>query len=397
MFKPTPCKQNILISFILIVFTIENSLEIDIKIAGFTCAYTINNFESSFDKSADTLQVVSFISDIEKIKSVLANSSRCLITTSTQDDQFLRQLSSIKRHVILLENMACSEVPASGFQTEMYCTENGKIWEKYKVREKTIFRSLPTSGNNNLASLSREKLRRRSNLEGTEFKVQSLHAGYRNNIVRYGNASEAVITGVFGDFFMVLSRTLNFTFSLHKPADGKWGGRSKERKFGFNGLIGEIAEGLADMGLGPCTMSAARSEAVTFSLGNWGYVKTFFFSTNQKKSANFSLFYDPLASESWIAVVLVIIITSIILFIVTWNINEKKSMEFNLRKSFTFCISGISFVRRWTVTPSSLPGRIVFITVLFTGVLTQVMPQIILEHKITFVMFEQFFPQTQSS
>ena len=46
--------------------------------------------------------------------------------------------------------------------------------------------------------------------------------------------------------------------------------------------------------------------------------------------------------------------------------------EFKHREIFTFTVTAISFARRWTVTPTSIPGRVVFITVLLTGVLTQV-------------------------
>ena len=373
MFRLT-CLQKQFLLLVLSFRKIVSSSEIDMGKTGFKCVYIISNAMFNFDKTSSNVYT-NLESDIniEQIDSKLKKSPRCLIRTSLQDEKLLSWLSSIERHLVLLENMSCSKIPASQYQTEMYCKENGEIWEKYRIREQVVFRLvLSREEKQNLASLSSDKLRRRSNLQGTEFKVTTLKTAYRIKDVEYGNKSESRISGLFGDFFLVLSSKLNFTFSLHKPADKKWGGRSKGRRLGWNGMVGDIAEGLVDFGIGPFTISAARSEAIRFSIGNIGYVKTFFLSTNVKKSFNFSLFLEPLAFYSWITIILVIILTALVLYFIIKLANDKHSKEFNLRKCFTFTISGISFVRRWTVTPVSIPGRIVFITVLLTGVLTQV-------------------------
>ena len=201
--------------------------------------------------------------------------------------------------------------------------------------------------------------------------MTTLSSGHHVEGLEYGDVLKAKISGIFGDFLKALGRRMNFTFSLHKPGDGKWGGRSTGRKTGWNGMVGDIAEGLVDFGIGPFTISAARSEVIQFSIGNIGYVKTFFLSTNPKKSFNFSLFTKPLSFGFWIAVVLIMFISALVMFIIIKSVNDEQSMEFDLRKSFTFSITGISFIRRWTVTPSSISGRIVFITILLTGVVTQ--------------------------
>ena len=346
---------------------------------GFSCAYIISNSTPTFDRTSSIMYIGNDI-NIDQVKSKLKKSPRCLIQTSSKDEKLLSWLSSIERHLVLLENMTCNKVPASKYGTEMYCRENGEIWEKYRIREQVVFTLVESKEQNkNLVALSSDKLRRRSNLQETEFKVTALKAAYRIKDVEYGNTSSSGISGLFGDFFLVLSKKLNFTFSLHKPADNKWGGRSEGRRLGWNGMVGDIAEGVVDFGIGPFTISAARSEVIRFSFGNVGYVKTFFLSTNVKKSFNFSLFLEPLAFYSWITIILVIILSAIVLYLIIKIVKDKQSKEFNLRQCFTFTITGISFVRRWTVTPVSIPGRIVFITVLLTGVLTQAC--IILLHK----------------
>ena len=55
---------------------------------------------------------------------------------------------------------------------------------------------------------------------------------------------------------------------MQPAADIKWVGRSEGRKFGGNGMVDDIAEGLLDFGTGPFTISAARSEAIKLSIVN---------------------------------------------------------------------------------------------------------------------------------
>ena len=135
---------------------------------GFKCIYKIGQPDLlGFDKSANVMQHVS-VKNIDKIKPALTKSSQCLITTASKDEKLLDFLASIKRHVVFLENMTCSEVPPSDFQTEMYCGDRENIWEKYKVRGKTVLR-LVSKGMKSLVFVSRETLNRRSNLLETEF------------------------------------------------------------------------------------------------------------------------------------------------------------------------------------------------------------------------------------
>ena len=171
---------------------------------------------------------------------------------------------------------------------------------------------------------------------------------------------------------MVLKSTLNFTFSLLEPPDNKWGGKSKDRTMGWNGMVGDIAEGTADLGVGPFTITHARSEVITYSFGWINYVKTFFLSAKAKKAFHYTLFLNTMRIETWIAMILIMTIAALLLSFIVNNTKEKQIAEFSIVKCFTFSVSGVSFVRRWSVTPVSIPARIAFITILLTGVLTQV-------------------------
>ena len=78
------------------------------------------------------MQCVS-VKNIDKIKPALTKSSRCLISTASKDEKLLGYLASIKRHVVILDNVTCSDLPPSDFQTEMYCGDRENIWENTKL------------------------------------------------------------------------------------------------------------------------------------------------------------------------------------------------------------------------------------------------------------------------
>ena len=52
-------------------------------------------------------------------------------------------------------------------------------------------------------------------------------------------------------------------------------------------------------------------------------------------------------------------------------VKDKQTIHFNLRRSLTFSFSGVTFIRRWSVTPVSVSARIVFILVLYVGIIVQ--------------------------
>ena len=118
-------------------------------------------------------------------------------------------------------------------------------------------------------------------------------------------------------------------------------------------MIGDIAEGLADFGIGPFTSTPQRNDVVRFSIGNLDIVKTFFIKRSKSNALNLTLFIAPFTSRTWLAVICLILFVGFILFIIIQMVKDKQTVHFNLRRSLTFSFSGITFIRRWSVTPVS--------------------------------------------
>ena len=83
------------------------------------------------------------------------------------------------------------------------------------------------------------------------------------------------------------------------------------------------------------------------------------------------LFIKPFKTDTWVAVIFLVVFVGLVLFFIVHSVKDKQVLEFNIRKSLTFSFSGITFVRRWSVTPISFSARIVFISVLYVGIIVQ--------------------------
>ena len=61
-----------------------------------------------------------------------------------------------------------------------------------------------------------------------------------------------------------LSSLLNFTYTLYVPPDGQYGGRFENGS--WNGMIGEVVNGRADLALGALVFTEERYDVLDFCL-----------------------------------------------------------------------------------------------------------------------------------
>ena len=305
------------------------------------------------------------------VQNSLSKSPSCLVHSIKPEEDTLRWLSNLQRHLIVVEGVNCGGLLPSHFNVHLYCVEGDMVYEKYQIRTQSVFRKVGTISTGFPLSIYNEKLVCRSDLMGVELTVTTLDVGRTIEGSVYGPPEQSRVGGVFGDLFMIMKNRLNFTFTLHKPKDNKWGGKEDGRKLGWNGMIGDIAEGIADFGIGPFTSTPQRNEVVKFSVGNLDVGKTFFVKRTSKNVINLMIFIKPFKTSTWAAVISLILVVGLVLFFIVHFVKDKQVLEFNIRKSLTFSFSGITFVRRWSVTPISVSARIVFRSVLYIGIIVQ--------------------------
>ncbi|XP_038163418.1 glutamate receptor 1-like isoform X2 [Cyprinodon tularosa] len=113
-----------------------------------------------------------------------------------------------------------------------------------------------------------------------------------------------------------IAKHVGFTYSLELVTDGKYGARDAESKL-WNGMVGELVYGKADMAVAPLTITLVREQVIDFtkpfmSLGISIMIK----KPTKSKPGVFS-FLDPLAYEIWMCIVFAYIGVSVVLFLVS--------------------------------------------------------------------------------
>ena len=93
----------------------------------------------------------------------------------------------------------------------------------------------------------------------------------------------------------------------------------------------------------------------------------------------------------WVCFIALLLLCPLIMFGAAFKVQEKNMSQFDLEKDYIFVFGALTFIRRWSVTPVSIPlrqksfksyrdllgicctcvFRIIFITMLFAGTLFQ--------------------------
>uniref|UniRef100_A0A2I4CP02 Glutamate receptor 1 n=1 Tax=Austrofundulus limnaeus TaxID=52670 RepID=A0A2I4CP02_AUSLI len=113
-----------------------------------------------------------------------------------------------------------------------------------------------------------------------------------------------------------IAKHVGFAYQLELVSDGKYGARDLESKR-WNGMVGELVYGKADMAVAPLTITLVREQVIDFtkpfmSLGISIMIK----KPTKSKPGVFS-FLDPLAYEIWMCIVFAYIGVSVVLFLVS--------------------------------------------------------------------------------
>uniref|UniRef100_A0A3P9PWM6 Glutamate receptor n=1 Tax=Poecilia reticulata TaxID=8081 RepID=A0A3P9PWM6_POERE len=162
-----------------------------------------------------------------------------------------------------------------------------------------------------------------------------------------------------------IAKHVGFTYRLELVGDGKYGSRDPETKQ-WNGMVGELVYGKADMAVAPLTITLVREQDIDFtkpfmSLGISIMIK----KPTKSKPGVFS-FLDPLAYEIWMCIVFAYIGVSVVLFLVSrfspyeWQDKEapEHTNDFGIFNSLWFSL-GAFMQQGCDISPRSLSGRIV--------------------------------------
>uniref|UniRef100_A0A6I8NAW9 Glutamate receptor n=1 Tax=Ornithorhynchus anatinus TaxID=9258 RepID=A0A6I8NAW9_ORNAN len=170
-----------------------------------------------------------------------------------------------------------------------------------------------------------------------------------------------------------IAKHVGYSYRLEIVSDGKYGARDPESK-AWNGMVGELVYGRADVAVAPLTITLVREEVIDFSKPFMSLGISIMIKKPQKSKPGVFSFLDPLAYEIWMCIVFAYIGVSVVLFLVSrfspyeWHTEEfeegrdqtssDQSNEFGIFNSLWFSL-GAFMQQGCDISPRSLSGRIV--------------------------------------
>ncbi|CAJ0946966.1 unnamed protein product, partial [Mesorhabditis belari] len=149
-------------------------------------------------------------------------------------------------------------------------------------------------------------------------------------------SGQIVYEGFCVDLLNRMAKNLNFEYELNIVADGKYG-EPKKNSSDWDGMIGEILRGEADMAVAPITVTALRLEVVDFTdpflqLG----ISMLMRKPDQKSRVSITSFLLPLTSRVWSITLVAILLTTVILTFVSYITATDTKKSFPILNSIWF-------------------------------------------------------------
>ncbi|XP_006023216.2 glutamate receptor 2 isoform X1 [Alligator mississippiensis] len=175
------------------------------------------------------------------------------------------------------------------------------------------------------------------------------------------------------DLASEIAKHCGFKYKLTIVGDGKYGARDADTKI-WNGMVGELVYGKADIAIAPLTITLVREEVIDFSKPFMSLGISIMIKKPQKSKPGVFSFLDPLAYEIWMCIVFAYIGVSVVLFLVSrfspyeWHTEDfedgretqsnESTNEFGIFNSLWFSL-GAFMQQGCDISPRSLSGRIV--------------------------------------
>ncbi|XP_060935366.1 glutamate receptor 1a isoform X7 [Limanda limanda] len=169
-----------------------------------------------------------------------------------------------------------------------------------------------------------------------------------------------------------IAKHVGYQYKLKVVSDGKYGARDPDTKM-WNGMVGELVYGKADVAVAPLTITLVREEVIDFSKPFMSLGISIMIKKPTKSKPGVFSFLDPLAYEIWMCIVFAYIGVSVVLFLVSrfspyeWHAEDyeegepqspTQTNEFGIFNSLWFSL-GAFMQQGCDISPRSLSGRIV--------------------------------------
>ncbi|XP_028308243.1 probable glutamate receptor [Gouania willdenowi] len=171
------------------------------------------------------------------------------------------------------------------------------------------------------------------------------------------------LEGYCVDLIEQLSKKLGFQYKLHLVKDSRYG--AIDSKGNWNGMIGEIVRGEADLAVAPLTLTARREQFVDMTAPFMQTGLSFILHKDIVSDGDsaFSLL-SPFSTDTWVGVLIAFLMTVLCIFLVSrispseWAEPGKDEQHFTLLHSIWY-ITGAFTLQGAGPHPRALSGRVI--------------------------------------
>ncbi|XP_035237149.1 glutamate receptor U1 [Anguilla anguilla] len=179
----------------------------------------------------------------------------------------------------------------------------------------------------------------------------------------YAMTTGSQLEGFCIDLLSALAKKLDFKYNLHLVKDGKYG--SLQESGNWNGMIGEVMRGEADLAVAPLTVTAMRERVVDMTTPFMQTGISFILRKDRApEEPGYFSFLCPFATETWVGILAAYLVTAVCMCIATrlspceWAQPQTEDNSFTLLHSLWYTAAALT-LQGAGPHPKALSGRVI--------------------------------------
>ncbi|XP_056461920.1 probable glutamate receptor [Gadus chalcogrammus] len=160
----------------------------------------------------------------------------------------------------------------------------------------------------------------------------------------YTMSKGSQLEGYCMDLLSELAKKMGFRFKVHLVKDASYG--RQDESGNWNGMIGEVVRGEADLAVAPLTLTATREKAVAMTKPYMQTGISILLRKDVSESVSFFDFLSPFSAQTWIGILLAYLGTAFCIFLSArlspceWRSGEENN--FSLLNSLWFAAGALT-------------------------------------------------------
>ncbi|XP_077582232.1 putative glutamate receptor [Stigmatopora nigra] len=178
----------------------------------------------------------------------------------------------------------------------------------------------------------------------------------------YAMAKGSQLEGFCMDLLSEVAKKLDFKYKVHLVKDGSYG--RQDDKGRWNGMVGEVVRGEADLAIAPLTLTALREKVVGMSKPFMQTGISILLRKDISEGSGFFDFLTPFSLETWIGIIIAYLGTALCLSLAArvspseWSQPQSEQNTFSLPHSLWYAVGALT-LQGAGPHPRSFSGRVI--------------------------------------